>query len=791
MRIGISLAVLATVFASSADAAVVEQFTAADWEGLAFTSDDTGQFTHCSVFASYQNGSTLYISYEVGDSWFFSVANDSWSLPEGGNFAIKFRVDRRSQIEGTGVALGPTQIGLPVDANHPFVGQLRRGRELVISFQNKDYAFELSNSNKAMNAAQDCVRRHVRLGTHTPVVGGRPQEQVQESEQHPQPDTSQPDTNQQAVSKEPASGGQADNSSSADASSNSNQSSGATETGEEQQFGPWIVSATADSDGNFYNCTAYDVQGDDQIIMSDFPDGVWTFGFYRAAWKLDTNQTYYLWYNVDGPADAPDVVKRPVEAAETTRVYFEISDMEDIVERMENGRVLNVQFRGFSGPAENYSYPLDQVHAAFEATRQCVKDHASPPAEASTATDNGGSNGEQAAPEANTATGNGASKGEQAAPEANTAADAGTVAGHSGNASTGGQRRELPNLGPKLVETLDVPGWTAAAFSLDDGTFTHCAIKAEYQNGATLGVARAAGGDLVLAVQDGDWSLEEGAWVPLKYALTGDTPLSVSGEGQVTLANLIVANIGGGAALTEILKSAPEMTIEAEGKSLAFDISDIGPGIDAIDDCVARHAASGAEPAPAPATKKLEPAPKKVESEPAPEAAPGVSGAPDSAAAAPAPAETPPPADTSAATTVASAEAAPADANAIHTEAAGFTTALLFRAGYPNHVILGMKDAVPDGVPSGDAVWTLGTVVGSTRIVDSGTPDDIRRSIGGLELDRCGGAVATDVVASDATHEYFNLKCGSDQPKMIHYLVLPRDGGGSYVLVTIFCICLT
>ncbi len=764
MRIGISLAILATVFATSANAAVVEQFTAADWNGMAFTSDETGQFTHCSVFASYQNGSTLYIAYQVDDTWFFSVANDSWSLKEGGDFAIKFRVDRHSQIDGTGVALGPTQIGLPVDPNHPFVGQLRRGRQLVISFQNKDYAFELSNSNKAMNAAQDCVRRHVRLGTHTPVVAGQPQQQVQELEQQSQPNAAQPEADQQVVSKEPASGGQSDNSPAPDTSSSTNDSGNATETGEEQQFGPWVVSATADSDGGFYNCTAYDLQGDDQIIMSDFPDGVWTFGLYRAAWNLDTNQTYYLWYNVDAPADAPDVVKRPVEAPEKTRIFFEVSDVEDIVERMENGSVLNVAFRGFSGPAENYSYPLDQAHAAFEAIRQCVTDHASPPVEASTATDNGGSNGETAAP------------------EGKTAADAGKGTGQSASAAPGGQRRELPDLGPKLIETLDVPGWTAAAFSLDDGTFTHCAIKAEYQNGATLAVARAVGGDLVLAIQHGDWALEEGAWVPLKYELTGDTPLSVSGEGQVTLANLIVANIGGGNALTEILKSAPEMTIEAEGKSLAFDISDIGPGIEAIDDCVARRAASSAEPTPAPATKKLEPAPKKVESEPAPEAAPGASGATDSAAASPLAAETPPAEAPSSETTMAPAEAgAPADADAIHTEAAGYTTALLLRAGYPNHVILGMKDAVPDGVPSGDAVWTLGAIVGSTRIVDSGTPDDIRRSIGGLELDRCGGSVATDVVASDATHEYFNLKCGSDQPTTIHYLVLPRDGGGSYV----------
>ena len=197
MRVASGWALLALFLLSpAARAAVVEEFKAEDWDGLAFTSDETGQFTHCSVYASYRNGSTLYISYEVGDSWFFSVANDSWNLTEGGSFAIRFRVDRRGEIEGTGTALAATQIGLPVERDHPFVRQLRRGNQLVISFQDKDYAFELSNSNRAMNAASDCVHRHVQLGTNTPIMSSNPEEPppTQESGQaQQQPATPAPD----------------------------------------------------------------------------------------------------------------------------------------------------------------------------------------------------------------------------------------------------------------------------------------------------------------------------------------------------------------------------------------------------------------------------------------------------------------------------------------------------------------------------------------------------------------------------------------------------------------------
>jgi hypothetical protein len=228
------------MLSTAARAAVVEEFKAEDWDGLAFTSDETGQFTHCSVYASYRNGSTLYISYEASNNWFFSVANDTWKLTEGGNFAIKFKVDRRGQIEGTGTALGPTQIGLPVEPDHPFVGQLRRGNELVISFQNQDYAFELSNSNRAMNAAQDCVRRHVALGTHTPIMSRKPEAQPQESQQA-----------QQAPADEPAQPetSTADNG----GASSSDADKPAQASGEQQIFGPWTVTATEDENKNFVN----------------------------------------------------------------------------------------------------------------------------------------------------------------------------------------------------------------------------------------------------------------------------------------------------------------------------------------------------------------------------------------------------------------------------------------------------------------------------------------------------------------------------------------------------------
>ena len=345
------------------------------------------------------------------------------------------------------------------------------------------------------------------------------------------------------------------------------------------------------------NCTAYDVQGDDQLILSHFPDAVWTFGLYRSAWKLDTNQTYYLWYNVDGPADAPGVTKRPVEAQEPTRIFFEISDVEDIVARIENGKVLNVEVRGVTGPVESYSYPLDHAHEAFEATRKCVSDHAAASSSAASAGDT------------HSQEGSGVAKEESMAGDSTE-----TVEETAGSNVASGPRYELPPLGSKVIETMDVPGWDAAAFSGDDGTFTHCGIEAEYQNGATLGVARAVNGDLMLAVQYGDWSLTEGEWVPMSYTFGGDGPIEAAQDGKVVSSNAILTLLGATDAMAPAVAAAPAVSVSAEGTDLSFDISDIGPGIAAINECVARHMAA---PSPTPAAKT--PAAKKVGASPVPD----------------------------------------------------------------------------------------------------------------------------------------------------------------------------
>jgi hypothetical protein len=339
------------------------------------------------------------------------------------------------------------------------------------------------------------------------------------------------------------------------------ESSAASPMGELETIGHWVVTATDDGAGNFVNCTAFGIYGEEQLILSYMPQGSWEFGLWRPDWGLDTGGSYFLWYNVDAPVDGPGVMKRPVEAIEPERILFEVSSLETLIERASQGDQLNLQLRGLDVEPQSLSYSLDRAGEALQAAQECTRRNLEA-----------------------------AHTGESEASQGD---------GGSADAAGPGAVPALPPIGDRQIESFEVPGWQGGAYADTGGTFTHCSILASYQNGTVLGIGRMAGGAWLLALQRSDWTLSPGAWSPIRYALAGDVPLDIEGEAQAIDSSIIAVNMGRQAWLVDALRAAPELSVTTQDRQLVFDISDIGPGLDALQDCASRHA-SAAETAAAP-----------------------------------------------------------------------------------------------------------------------------------------------------------------------------------------------
>jgi hypothetical protein len=84
------------------------------------------------------------------------------------------------------------------------------------------------------------------------------------------------------------------------------------------------------------------------------------------------------------------------------------------------------------------------------------------------------------------------------------------------------------------------------------------------------------------------------------------------------------------------------------------------------------------------------------------------------------------------------------------------------------------------------ASWEIGEIRGITDIV-SGSIEEIKAEVARTDRADCKGSLTTGVKAEDAAgHAHFFSSCdGADLDLAVHYVVLPRSDGGSYMLTFI------
>jgi hypothetical protein len=380
-----------------------------------------------------------------------------------------------------------------------------------------------------------------------------------------------------------------------------------------------------------------------------------------------------------------------------------------------------VQLRGVKMEPQSFSYWLYRTKEAFDATRECTRRNV----EAMRLAGAGGGTADSVAEL-------------QADPE--------------GLDARAPSSQALLQLGTTRMEEFEVPGWSGAAFAGAAGAFTHCAIEADYRNGTHLAFLRAADGPLLMTLRRGDWKLSPGSPAPLQYRFGRDDPTKVAAEAIAVDATTLGVDFGTEAAIATQLSETPELVVDTEGRSLSFDISDIGPGLEAVDACAVRHSAAGLGLSAS--AKVLPPDPSEAAAEP------GLRG--------PQPSGVPPQDDQ-----------AENDAD-LKLEAADITAALLTRLGYADAVLLSPEDT-PEFVRDRHTAWQVGQVLGVTDILPAVAIDEIKSDIIRSDDDSCPGRFDSHDLdaASGSRSAYLTTYCDRDnQDTYAFYILVGRPDGG-------------
>src|SRR5437879_13061209 len=98
-------ALLCTIFASSnADArGPYGTISIGNWQGGAYTNDQTGSFSHCAAGARYASGVYFMVTIDGNGGWGLGFMHEQWTLTPGQAFPLTLTFDGQQPFNVHGV----------------------------------------------------------------------------------------------------------------------------------------------------------------------------------------------------------------------------------------------------------------------------------------------------------------------------------------------------------------------------------------------------------------------------------------------------------------------------------------------------------------------------------------------------------------------------------------------------------------------------------------------------------------------------------------------------------------
>ncbi|MCR9151233.1 MAG: hypothetical protein NXH83_13745 [Rhodobacteraceae bacterium] len=136
-------------------------FKVGNWEGGAYSFDDTGAFSHCSISAGYISGDTLYFTVNRQATVTVAVGSPGLTgIPVGQSFPVALYVDRRAPFYGTATVLLDGFAALEIPEFDRALESFKRGYVLTIQGAGREGQYDLTGTFRALEATRQCAIRY-------------------------------------------------------------------------------------------------------------------------------------------------------------------------------------------------------------------------------------------------------------------------------------------------------------------------------------------------------------------------------------------------------------------------------------------------------------------------------------------------------------------------------------------------------------------------------------------------------------------------------------------------------
>jgi S1-C subfamily serine protease len=128
------------------------------WKGGAYTSDQTGDFSHCAAGASYLSGIYVVFSQSKDSTWMLGFARDTFHLNIGETFEIDVTFDGQTQFHLFGTAISTNQIAARLP-NNALLNQFRKSKLMVAQAKGATFQFDLHGTGQLIPTIANCVNK--------------------------------------------------------------------------------------------------------------------------------------------------------------------------------------------------------------------------------------------------------------------------------------------------------------------------------------------------------------------------------------------------------------------------------------------------------------------------------------------------------------------------------------------------------------------------------------------------------------------------------------------------------
>ena len=128
-----------------------------NWKGGAFTSDQTGVFTHCVAGASYDSGIYFMVMIDLAAGWSLGFQHPKWSFTGNQAFPIALTFDGQSPFNVQGVAVGENLLRVPMPTDSALIAQFRKAKIMTAFTQGHLFQFKLDRTAVLLPTLANCV----------------------------------------------------------------------------------------------------------------------------------------------------------------------------------------------------------------------------------------------------------------------------------------------------------------------------------------------------------------------------------------------------------------------------------------------------------------------------------------------------------------------------------------------------------------------------------------------------------------------------------------------------------